>query len=70
MCIFSQIVPVFDALGSSALLLAMSCVFFDIIYIAVIFVLVASAVEGGVFVIIIVPIITAIVKILKFFQGR
>jgi hypothetical protein len=48
----------------------MPCVVFDIIYIAVIFVLVALAVEGGVFVIIIVPIIIAIVKILKFFQGR
>jgi hypothetical protein len=57
-------------LGSSALLLPTPCVVFDIIYIAVIFVLVALAVEGGVFVIIIVPIIIAIVKILKFFQGR
>jgi hypothetical protein len=57
-------------LGSSALLLPVPCVVFDIIYFAVIFVLVALAVEGGVFVIIIVPIIIAIVKILKFFQGR
>jgi hypothetical protein len=68
---FLPIAPVFDALGSSALLLPMSCVAFDIIYIAVMFVLVALAVEGGVFVTIIVPIIIAIVKILKsFFQGR